>query len=157
MYMPDRPDPPALLLTEALQQAFRSTQYRFGIPGGELLLAIDSPSQQLQRLLAACGRNCAAAITAYNPGGRARDEDSNRRAQQQLGVELNALGLPCFPGRHDDPGGQWPAEISTLVLVLSCAAACAIAARYGQLAIIWCAADGVPRLIETGSQQAVGR
>jgi len=146
--MADNPDPAAAVLTAEQRHAFRGAHYRFKAAGGELLLAIDRSSEPLRRLLREHGQTCAAAITAYNPGGRLRDEESNRHAQQQLERELQTLALTCFPGRHEDPAGQWPAEISTLALGLPCPAACRIAARYGQLAIVCCDATGTPRLIE---------
>lgn len=152
--MADSPHPAAAVLTAELRRAFRNTHYRFRTSGGELLLAIDSRSEPLRKLLREYGQTCAAAITAYNPGSHLRDADSNRRAQQQLERELQTLGLTCFPGRHEDPGAQWPAEVSTLVLGLSCPAACGIAARYRQLAIVWCDATATPRLIEVAGPAA---
>ena len=138
------------LLTADLRRAFSLAQYRFEVPEGELLLQIDIENDALRRLLAAIAQDCAAAITAYNPGGKVQDEASNHRAQQQLDAELRSLGFSCFPGRHEDADGRWPAEFSTLAVGISCAAACRIAARYGQLAIVWSGADARPRLVETG-------
>jgi Protein of unknown function (DUF3293) len=152
--MADTPHSAATPLTDELRRAFHLALYRYAVPGGELLLEIDRHSEPLRQLLLAHGAASAAAITAYNPGSQQRDEHSNLRAQQQLEGDLQALELPCFPGRHEDPADQWPAEISALALGLSCAAACRIAARYGQLAIVWSDAGGTPRLIEIASQQA---
>ncbi len=148
---------PTSALTAALRRAFRSAHYRFDTPRGPLLLQIGHYSEPLRQLLHETGHACAAAITAYNPGGQPRDNDRNQGAQQQLERELLSMGLTCFPGRHEDPQGQWPVEFSALVLGLSCSMACRIAARYGQLAVVWSDAAGTPQLIEAAAHTLPAR
>jgi Protein of unknown function (DUF3293) len=138
-------------LTDRLRLAYRAAHYRFDVPGAPLLLQVDQHSAALQQLLRDAGRSCAAALTAFNPRGELQAEHSNLHAQQQLVVELEALWCLCILGRHEDPKGQWPPEISALALGLDRPNAHALAARYGQLAFLWCDASGTPRLVETGA------
>ncbi len=114
-------------------------------------MQVDCCSEDLSHLLRHRGQPCAAVLTAFNPGSVLQEESSNLRAQQALAKELHALGLDCIPGRHEDPGGRWPAEAGLLALGLTRNAAREIAARYGQLAFLWSDADAIPRLVETTS------
>jgi hypothetical protein len=141
-------------MDDQLRQAYSSALYHFDAPDGPLLLQVDNPSAALRRLMLANGQSCAVAITAWNPGSTLRDDDANRRAQQDLEQELSAMALTCIPGRHEDPAGQWPTEISVLVLGLPLSEAHRLAARFGQLAFLWSDHTGTPRLIETGVDPA---
>ncbi len=141
-------------MDDRLRQAYNSAHYYFDAPDGALLLHVDCPSAALRRLLLAKGQSSAVAITAWNPGSTLRDIGGNRRAQLTLERELSALALTCIPGRHEDPAGRWPTEISVLVLGLPLSEAHRLAASFGQLAFLWSDSTGTPRLIETSVDPA---
>jgi len=136
-------------MDDRLRQAYRSAHYVFDAPCGTLLLQVDRPSAELQRLLLAQGQPTAVAITACNPRSERQGDARNRRAQQELERQLSGMALPCIPGRHEDPARHWPTEYSTLVLGLPESDAHRLAAHFGQLAFLWSDTSGIPRLIET--------
>jgi hypothetical protein len=73
-------------------------------------------------------------ITAFNPGGRARRADENRRAQRDLESELRALGLLCWPAVGGDAARTW-VEPSVAVVGLDDYTAREIGRRFGQDAV----------------------
>jgi hypothetical protein len=73
-------------------------------------------------------------ITAFNPGGRARETDENDRAQQALESELRGLGLLCWAAEGGDATRTW-VEPSVAVIGLADNTALEIGRRFGQDAI----------------------
>ena len=116
-----------------------------------MLLKVDEPNTALTDLLRSLNAAGAAVITAFNPHGRRQDDALNRAAQKQLLSDLRSAGYALLPGRNEDPAGVWPVEESFLVLGIGLPAARMLAARYGQLAFLWSAANATPRLVETAA------
>jgi hypothetical protein len=141
--------PPPSLPSNELRDAYRATLYRFDAQEGELLLQVDRFSPALRQLLERWGEDCAAVLTAYNPGSVLIEERSNQLAQAALTRHLQDLGITCFGGRHQDPAGRWPDEAGILALGLDCASARDLATRHGQLAFLWSDHTATPRLVET--------
>lgn len=134
-----------------LETAFRNTHYLVSTADGELLLRIDRRSPELSALLRDTGAGSAALLTAFNPGARKQAAFLNRRMQRRLRIELAAQGFTMLEGRNEDPRGRWPVEPSLLVLDLQLARAQRLAARYGQVALLWMTGDGVPRLVQAAA------
>ena len=133
-------------LSPSLITAFRETEYRV-ISGQPFVLRIDEPSAELRHLYKASNLACAVFITAYNPHSQAFNVAQNTERQAELARELRHGSLASFEGIGEHPSGDWPGEPSYLVLGISREAAELLGQRYEQNAIVWCAADGVPRLL----------
>lgn len=132
---------------EALERAYRRARYRVELDDGPLELRVSEPNAELAALLASRGVRGAAFLTACNPGSRRLDEAANRAAQAALLEALTARGHPTLPAVAVDPDGRWPDEESVLVLGIEAAAAAALARRFGQNAMLWIDARGVPELV----------
>ena len=77
-----------------------------------------------------------AILTAFNPGSQPLPEEDNLRRHEQLRARLRARGIPFLPGRNLDPAGQWPPELSCILLNPSLETAHELARQYGQLGIV---------------------
>jgi len=73
-------------------------------------------------------------LTAYNPGGEARDRDRNEADQRRLERELIAIGVSFWPADGQSVDGSW-SEPGVAVGGLDRAEACELGRRYGQLAV----------------------
>ena len=134
---------------DALHAAFRATLYHFDSPAGELRLKVDVRNPLLASLLNSRGVHSVAALTAFNPQGRRRDETANKLAQIRLHNDLQAAHYELLPGRNEDAAEEWVEE-SVLVLGITLTDAHALATRYDQLAFLWSeAATATPRLVFT--------
>lgn len=142
-----RSNSPAAQVSDALIQAYLGTTYSAQTAVGGITLKIGVRSDEILRLFTASGADCAAFITAENPYSEPQTPATNAERQRRLGEELTALGLTHFPGegRGEDP--SWPAEASFLVLGLRREEASDLGRKYGQNAIVWIGADGVPELL----------
>lgn len=134
-----------------LLAAYRATCYRVFAPGRELRLHIDQYDAQLAKLLREAWVECAALLTAWNPGSRPLDAQQNRALQKQLVAELEAAGHPCLAGRNEAAGNDEWNEDSVLALDLGLEAARAIALRHGQLAFVWIDQRATPQLVITAA------
>jgi len=129
-----------------LERAFRGTEYRVtGRP--PLALRCGRASAGLRAWMRAHQAASAAMLTAWNPGALPRPAQANRRAQARLERALRDLKpLALRRGSNRDLAGRWPAEPSLWALGLSLAQARALAARFGQAAILYCGPSARPRL-----------
>jgi hypothetical protein len=134
-----------------LESAYRATNYRVQVDDAAFVLQVDQHSASLAALLQSLHANCAALLTAFNPGSEPHDAAWNHAAQRALQAELAAAGYIWYAARNEDPAGAWPVEDSVLVPGLGVVAAHAIAARYGQVAFLWSEADATPRLVEAAA------
>lgn len=133
-------------LPAELIHAYLETEYRVhGAPGFALRVGVASPD--LLALQARHGVAASAFLTAWNPESRALDPDTNAKRQALLADEIRRLGLAALPGVGQDPAAAWPGEESVLVPGLGLDAAKVLGARFGQNAIVWAGADGVPQLV----------
>ena len=73
-------------------------------------------------------------LTAHNPGGVERDAASNDAAEAVLEAELAAIGVTFWPATGRARDASW-SEPGVAVAGLDRAGACALAGRYGQLAV----------------------
>ena len=71
---------------------------------------------------------------------------TNSNAHAALKDVLRSMGLTTLPCDGTDPGGQWPTEHGLLVPGIGKATLRGLATVFGQNAVLWIEADGVPRL-----------
>lgn len=135
------------MTTPELHRAYRRARYRLALPQGPLDFTIGTCSSGLRTLLDAAGVGTAAFLTACNPGSRPLDPATNRAAQAALLEDAARLGHATLPGVAVDPHGVWPDEESVLVLGIDAADATALAWRFGQNALVWINAGGLPELV----------
>lgn len=127
-------------------QAYRETEYR--ITGEQsLVLRIAEHNEPLSRLYKSNKLDSCAFITACNPCSRCLSDTGNAHRHEELGRELQSRGLKFFQGEGKRPAGDWPAEMSYLILGLSLEAAKILGKKYEQNAIVWCGSDAMPLLV----------
>jgi hypothetical protein len=137
---------------QTLAAAYAATCYRVYLPGGALDLRVGVAQPQLAAWLAAHGAGCFAVLTAYNPGSRlsaqttAQAAADNAERQATLVGELLEGNYDVFCAENIADDGNWPVEESVFVPDLERLDALALAADYGQNAILWGAVRGVPEL-----------
>jgi len=76
-------------------------------------------------------------VTAANPGGAPADPQDNLLSSEALLHAQREAGYACIPGMGRDPGGEWPAEPSVLVLGISRREAEILGRSYEQNAIVF--------------------
>ncbi len=132
--------------TPALETAYRATTYCVDLPTGAAVLRIGTASPLLVAALA--GRGCSewAILCAANPGSRMLAEAENASRFARLFRQLTEAGLECWLGVNLADAGDWPPEPSVCVPGLSRDQALAVAAIFGQNAIVVGDAQGVPAL-----------
>lgn len=130
-----------------LEAAYRATDYVVEAPDGACVLHVDEPSAALAALHARYGAEGSAFVSAWNPGSAPATAAANEAAHRRLLAVLEAGGHRVLEGWGRDPTGTWPAERSVLVLGVGAAAARALAADFGQRALLYAGADAVPRLL----------
>jgi hypothetical protein len=110
-------------------------------------LRIGEPSEALDALLEDGGAETAAFVTASNPGGKPARPEANALSTEALLLAQREAGYACIPGVGRDPGGEWPAEPSVLVLDISRREAAILGRSYEQNAIVFVEKGGAPELL----------
>jgi hypothetical protein len=136
-------------MTPELRESFGKARYEVRLPTGAFDLAVDRRSEPLDEWLRANACTCAALMTAHNPAGRQRADSLNSASQAMLEVRLLQDGYTFMQATAFDPSGGWPPEPSLFVPGIPKADAITLASEFGQLAILWSAADAIPRLVDT--------
>lgn len=121
-----------------LGHAYRSAVYEVDLPGGTVAFRIGGARPRGLPLPLAV-------ITAYNPGLERPGEAANREANRRLEAELSRRGLRYLQGRGRDAAGGH-VEPSFAVLGMPREDALALAAAFGQAAIVYVDAGGVELL-----------
>ena len=89
----------------------------------------------------------AAFITAYNPYSKIKTDQENLEAQNSLVKDIKKLGFKYIEGFGQDVAGNWPREISVLVLGITESQAEVLADKYSQNGFIWIGSiDAFPSL-----------
>jgi len=130
-----------------LVASYRAADYQAGSGPAAVTLRIDQYSESLAQLLAASGRQCAAFITACNPGSQPQSPETNRAAHALLREELSRHTDQIIEGTGSDPSGAWPPEPSLLALGVKLDVAEALGRQFRQNAVVWAGADAISRLI----------
>ncbi len=136
--------------TEISQEKVRAneaTHYRVGTGPKTLLLRIGQHSPNLTQRYLFNGANCAIFITAFNPLGKAQNDEANAVVHARLGEVLRALVADVIEGAGADPTGQWPPEKSYFALGISAEVARDLGRRFKQDAVFWIGEDAVPQLL----------
>jgi hypothetical protein len=143
-----------MVKTSELTAAYRATTYRVFLPAGVCELRIGEPCAALRNWLADSDNQTWAVITAHNPGSQPADEARNAEQQAQLEGELLEGNYEPYAACNEPDSDHWPAEESCFVPDIAVEDACALAADYGQNAVVCGGADGVPHLVwvEDGEQ-----
>lgn len=133
-------------INAATVQAYQETEYRIQ---GETpcTLQIGAVNDVLLGIHKLYQVDCSAFITACNPFSQIVSTTDNSIRQRQLADELARRGLNYLAGLGQHPSNNWPGEESFLVLGLNLQAAKKIGEQFGQNAIVWCGAAGIPELI----------
>lgn len=134
------------LLPQDLIAAYTSTRYEtFAAPA--FVLRIGEASADLRLLYRRRGIRSAAFLTAWNPYSRPTPLEQNKAAQTELRQRLAQEGLSLLEGEGRGADGDWPPEPSILALGCSKKLAKKLGRQFGQNAIVWAGANGVPQLI----------
>jgi hypothetical protein len=136
-----------MAMMNELEAAYRATTYRVFLPGGALDLRIDLPNELLRQWLSANGSCCFAIVTAANPGSQQLSAADNAERQAALECELLEGNYEPYAAEHLADDGAWQVEESCFVADLACEDGCALAAEFGQNAVVCGGQDGVPRLV----------
>lgn len=133
--------------TTELEAAYRATTYRVFLPGGFADLRIGQTNETLNCWLETAGCSNFAIISAYNPGSQRTDVAKNAERQSQLECDLLEGNYEPYAGENlpDDDSGLL--EESCFVADIALEDACALAEDFGQIAIVYGSADGIPGLI----------
>lgn len=126
--------------------AYRKTEYHaFTEP--LLTLKVSQSNSQLIELHQQHQAPSSAFITAWNPYSELMSDEENTKRQDKLIASIKERGFAYYLGEGKDPSGEWPGEASILILGISLDEAKELGNEWGQNAIIWTGADGVPQLI----------
>lgn len=134
-------------MTTDLAQLYAATTYRVYLPGGVCDVRVGERSDEIANWLEANNVACFAFVTAHNPGSVRRDEQQNREAQSRLECDLLEGHYEPYSAENIPDGSDWPVEESCFVPDLLAEDACALAADYGQNAVVWGNANGVACLV----------
>lgn len=135
------------VIAPELIAAYCETDYRVDAVDAPFALRIGQSSPELRALLRAHHADCAAFLTACNPGSVRCSDVENDRVQAALRDDLRSLNLIVFGGVGQDASAVWPGESSFLVLDLDLDGAKKLAGKYRQNAFVWVDSSGVPELI----------
>lgn len=134
------------VLPSGLIAAYRAARYQVG-QAPAFVLAVDVFSPELAAWMRERACAHAAFITAWNPLGVELSRAQNQARQRRLIDELRGRGLSWIEGHGADPLAGWSDEESLLVLGADRATACDLGRRHEQNAVLWMAADAIPRLL----------
>lgn len=118
-----------------MRRAYRGAHYEVETATGvlELQCGCCPPPERL----AALGiKHRWAVVTPCNPFSERLPDIENKRRLRQFHTELRLAGFHWYPSLNRDPGGQWPDEAGALLCDVSHARVLALAAQYGQYAVL---------------------
>ncbi|MEQ1761055.1 MAG: DUF3293 domain-containing protein [Vicinamibacterales bacterium] len=116
--------------------AYLRTTFSADTPHGVIEIRPGSSSAALDALLTERRVADWAYVTAYNPGSRLLPEETNQRAHAELCAFVVSKGWTSFEGRGAGLVGDWPPEVSLLILGVSPTEARALGRKFGQLAVV---------------------
>lgn len=128
----NRPAPP---LTETLEAAYRATEYRVA-EAPSLVIRIGQHAPACDALLDRHHVTRALLLSACNPYSEPGEAVGNELRHAMLIAHLHETGLDSVPAEGRDPSGQWPPEVSLLVLGTSTEQEDALLRDYEQHAVV---------------------
>lgn len=130
-----------------LEVAYCATTYRVFLPGGVMDLRVGQVNEALNSWLERLGGLSFAIISAYNPGAQRPDAARNAERQAQLECDLLEGNYEPYAGENIPDEVTGPLEESCFVVDIALEDACALAEDFGQKAIVYGGADGIPGLV----------
>ena len=131
---------------ESLLQKYLASLYCYREAGEETVIHVGVRSQELAALQRSRGVPSSAYMTAWNPGSKALEKAENKKRNEELRREAEALGLEALEGEGRSPARDW-CEESFLLLGITRERAIALARQYGQVAFLYVGGEGVPELV----------
>ncbi|EKE17079.1 MAG: hypothetical protein ACD_10C00631G0002 [uncultured bacterium] len=130
-----------------LDAAYRATTYRVFLPGGVMDLRVGQANERLNCWLNNADSLNFAIISAYNPGSQRLDAAINAERQSQLECDLLQGNYEPYAGENIPDEASGPLEETCFVVDIALEDACALAEDFGQKAIVYGGADGIPGLV----------
>lgn len=131
----------------ALLQKYRETEYHVEGDGHSFVLELDRPSAALAEIFRERRAASAAFISAFNPYSQATSAAENEAANARLKSLLVDRGFQVIDAFGSDGTPDGWSEPSYLVPGITREAAEALGRDFRQNAIVFAAADAVPRLV----------
>lgn len=131
-------------IDEQLRLAYEMAEYQLLNP--RLSIYIGQRSAQLQKLQLKLGVKSTTIVTAFNPQSAHLSDAENNRQQNILHQQLEQLKHTYRHGLNLDPQAIWPPEPSYWVFGLSPTKAVDLGRLFGQKAIVYIDAKGIPVL-----------
>jgi hypothetical protein len=133
---------------------YEATRYLVHHAGATIDARIGTPNAALDALLAAEHAASGIFITAANPRSKKRRPEENATANRALAAALQPWKTLPHEGRAVD--GSW-AEPGFFAVGVPRETALALAERFGQNAIVWCALGRAPALLFTREVEDAGQ
>jgi hypothetical protein len=132
-----------------LVEHYRRTEYRVADSGFAFTLRVDQPCAALLECMRHFQVTAVAYLTAWNPGSEPTADARNEAAQRALEEEIASRGWRFLYGEGVGADASWAPEPSLLVLGIPLEAACGLARKYGQNAIVTARPEdgAVPKLV----------
>jgi hypothetical protein len=135
------------MLTNALIEAYRATDYVLFDAEGEVTVNIGRRSAAFDAVLARRGAATAVIVTAYNPRSIVLAEAENRARHAELVALIEARGYGYALGEGRDPTGHWKAELECVVFGIAAEAGIDLARAFDQNAIVFIRRGQAPDLL----------
>jgi len=137
---------PNSIVTQDLLNSYSAAEYHVdAVP--PFILKIGIFSHELMRLYESTNSNCAAFITAYNPGSNELPTDVNVVRNQELEMLISSMRYPFVRGTGKCADDDGLGEVSLLIVGMDKVTAIDVGKKFEQNAIVWCAGDATPQLI----------
>ncbi|HVT53592.1 MAG TPA: DUF3293 domain-containing protein [Dongiaceae bacterium] len=135
------------MLTNALIEAYRATDYVLFAAEGDITVNIGRRSAAFDAVLARRGVETAVIVTAYNPRSIVLAEAENRARHAELVALIEARGYGYALGEGRDPTGHWKAELECVVFGIAAEAGIDLARAFDQNAIVFIRRGQAPDLL----------
>ncbi|WP_162622905.1 DUF3293 domain-containing protein [Salinisphaera orenii] len=134
------------MTSNELITAYEDTHYGVDAGAESFTFRVGERAPRLADFLSQYPGQGAVFITASNPHSQVASDQENRRANARLRAELDALGLVVMKGHGTSPDGAWREE-SQLAFPINRGTAKMLCGTYGQNAVVYIEANGVPELL----------
>ena len=138
----------------ALRPAYLATAYWAYTPRGAIEIRVGVRSLVLERVLREYAERDWIFLTAFNPHSRPAPAAVNQAAQTRLLARLHAAGGIVFPGTGVPDGTGWVPEPGFLGVGIDAPRGLALAAEFGQNALLAGAAGTAADLLWTAESEA---
>lgn len=136
-------NPSPAFSSASLDAAYRATSYVAHLPEVDEALRVDGCSAPLDAYLGKIGVREWSFISACNPGSRVLSDSRNRQRHQALIKAVNELRYLWLPAEGIPDEAGWKPEPSLIIFGIDLQNACALAAKFEQIALL-AGAQGQP-------------